>query len=41
MTKLNKGDIAPDFCLKNQDEEKICLKDYKGTNVVLYFYPKY
>ena len=41
MTKLNEGDIAPDFCLKNQDEEKICLKDYKGTNVVLYFYPKY
>ena len=40
MAKLNIGDMAPDFCLKNQDEEKICLKDYKETNVVLYFYPK-
>ena len=40
MAKLNIGDMAPDFFLKNQDEEKICLKDYKETNVVLYFYPK-
>lgn len=40
MTKLNVDDIAPDFCLKNQDEENICLKDFKGKNVVLYFYPK-
>jgi len=38
--KLKIGDIAPDFCLKNQDEENICLKDYKGKNVILYFYPK-
>jgi len=41
MAKLNIGDMAPDFCLKNQDEEKICLKDYKETNVVLYLYTKY
>ena len=40
MSKLNEGDIAPDFCLKNQDEEDICLKDFLGRNVVLYFYPK-
>jgi peroxiredoxin Q/BCP len=40
MNKLNEGDIAPDFCLKNQDEENICLKDFNGRNVVLYFYPK-
>jgi peroxiredoxin Q/BCP len=39
MKKLNKNDIAPDFCLKNQDEENICLKDFKGKNVVLCFYP--
>ncbi len=39
-TKLEKGDDAPDFCLKNQDEKEICLKDYLGKNVVLYFYPK-
>jgi peroxiredoxin Q/BCP len=40
MKKLNIGDIAPDFCLENQDKENICLKDFRGKNVVLYFYPK-
>lgn len=39
-TQLKIGDIAPDFCLPNQDEEKICLKDYRGKNIILYFYPK-
>jgi peroxiredoxin Q/BCP len=34
------GDKAPDFCLQNQDEKQICLKDYQGKNIVLYFYPK-
>jgi peroxiredoxin Q/BCP len=38
--KLKEGDLAPDFCLKNQDEEEICLNDFKGKNIVLYFYPK-
>ena len=37
---LEIGDKAPDFCLKNQDEEKTCLKDHEGKNIVLYFYPK-
>jgi len=40
MVDLKENDIAPDFCLKNQDEEEVCLKDFKGNNVVLYFYPK-
>jgi len=40
QNKLDVDDIAPDFCLLNQDEEKTCLSDYKGKNVVLYFYPK-
>ena len=38
--KIKTGDYAPDFCMPNQDEEDICLKNYKGKNVVLYFYPK-
>ena len=38
--KLKVGDIAPDFCLLNQDEKEICLKDFKGKNVILYFYHK-
>ena len=37
---LSVGDNAPDFCLQNQDEKRICLKDYRGKNVILYFYPK-
>jgi peroxiredoxin Q/BCP len=34
------GQKAHDFCLPNQDEVEICLKDLKGKWVVLYFYPK-
>ena len=37
---LNVGDMVPDFCLPNQDEEEICLRDLKGKWIVLYFYPK-
>ena len=37
---LEIGQKAPEFCLKNQDEVEICLKDLKGKWVVLYFYPK-
>lgn len=37
---IKEGMKAPDFKLKNQDGETISLKDYKGKNVVLYFYPK-
>jgi peroxiredoxin Q/BCP len=31
---------APEFCLPNQDDVEICLRDLKGKWVVLYFYPK-
>jgi len=34
------GQKAKDFCLPNQDEVDICLRDLKGKWVVLYFYPK-
>ncbi len=37
---LNVGDTVPEFCLPNQDEEEICLRDIKGRWIVLYFYPK-
>lgn len=33
-------DKAVDFCLPNQDDVEICLRDLKGKWVVLYFYPK-
>ena len=31
---------APQFTLQNENGENISLKDYKGKNVILYFYPK-
>lgn len=33
-------DKAIDFCLPNQDDVEICLRDLKGKWIVLYFYPK-
>ncbi len=37
---MNIGEKAPDFCLPDKDLNEICLKDFKGKWVVLYFYPK-
>jgi len=34
------GSAAPDFTLPSQDGASITLKDYRGSWVVLYFYPK-
>jgi peroxiredoxin Q/BCP len=39
-TKLNIGNKAPDFKGIDQDGKSITLSDYKGKNLVLYFYPK-
>ena len=41
MTFPKVGNLAPAFSLKNQRDETISLKDFKGKkNLVLYFYPK-
>ena len=37
---LQIGDPAPDFTLPGDGNSDIALKDYRGRNVVLYFYPK-
>ncbi|MEA3314344.1 MAG: thioredoxin-dependent thiol peroxidase [Campylobacterota bacterium] len=37
---MNINDKAPEFCIPNQDEVEICLRDLKGKWIVLYFYPK-
>ncbi|GAB6076927.1 thioredoxin-dependent thiol peroxidase [Desulfurobacterium crinifex] len=37
---LNIGDKAPDFCAPDESGKEICLKDFEGKWVVLYFYPK-
>ena len=34
------GKKAPAFTLPDQDGNKVSLNDYKGKNVILYFYPK-
>lgn len=34
------GNKAPAFCLPDPSNKKICLKDFKGKWVILYFYPK-
>ena len=34
------GDFAPDFTLPNQDGVDTSLSSFKGSRVVIYFYPK-
>ena len=38
--ELNVGDKAPEFCLLDKDNKNVCLKDFKGKYVIVYFYPK-
>ena len=38
--KLKEGDKAPAFTAATGGGGKISLADYKGQNVILYFYPK-
>ena len=38
--KLKEGDVAPKFSVATSGGGKISLADYKGQNVILYFYPK-
>ncbi len=37
---IEEGKKAPSFTLKNSSGNKISLKDFSGTKVILYFYPK-
>ena len=37
---LNVGDQAPDFSLLNYNGETVSLNDFKGKNIVLWFFPK-
>jgi len=38
--KLKEGDIAPGFSAATNGGGRVSLADFKGKNVVLYFYPK-
>jgi len=37
---LEVGSKAPAFCILNQDDVEICLRDISGRWIVLYFYPR-
>lgn len=34
------GDAAPQFCLPGAEGQDLCLKDFEGKWLVLYFYPR-
>ena len=38
--RLEKGDTAPAFTLKNDRGEDVSLADFAGQRVIVYFYPK-
>ena len=40
MTRLKEGDKAPLFKGVNQEGKEISLEDFKGKEIILYFYPK-
>ena len=40
MATLKAGDKAPDFTATDQNGKTVSLADFKGKNVILYFYPK-
>jgi peroxiredoxin Q/BCP len=33
-------DKAPDFILPDEDGKRVVLKDFRGQNVVVYFFPR-
>jgi thioredoxin-dependent peroxiredoxin len=37
---LTVGDMAPDFTLQDQNGKEVSLHNFRGMNVVVYFYPK-
>jgi peroxiredoxin Q/BCP len=40
MATPQAGEKAPNFTANNQNGEPVSLGDFKGKNVILYFYPK-
>jgi peroxiredoxin Q/BCP len=38
--KLKQGDVAPDFTTTTNEGKTVSLSDFRGKNVILYFYPK-
>ena len=40
MSLLERGSIAPDFSLSDQEGNTVSLTDYEGRWLVLWWYPK-
>ena len=40
MAAVQEGKLAPAFALKDAAGKTVTLDDFKGQNVILYFYPK-
>lgn len=40
MSMLKEGDAAPDFSLSDQDGKARSLRDFRGKQVLLWWYPK-
>ncbi len=38
--KLEEGRKAPDFNLPDSQGNQVTLSDFRGKNIILYFYPK-
>ena len=39
-SKLQEGDVAPAFSAPTHGGQRLSLSDFKGKNVILYFYPR-
>jgi peroxiredoxin Q/BCP len=37
--RLSPGDVGPDFALEDADEQRRTLPEFRGSRVVVYFYP--
>jgi peroxiredoxin Q/BCP len=37
---MDQGEVAPDFTLPDGAGKKVSLSDFRGRDVILYFYPK-
>jgi peroxiredoxin Q/BCP len=40
MTSVKAGDNAPDFTTLDDSGHRVCLSEFRGKWVVLFFYPK-
>jgi peroxiredoxin Q/BCP len=40
MNTLKAGDKAPSFSLQDQHDNTVNLRDFAGSKIILYFYPK-